>query len=149
MFVHITSAQQYSAVRLADLTGALVLRPRTHTDTAAPAIIEARRKAEERKRVQPIPTTAWPSERAWREAVVSMREVLQGDDVVAAREALRRLIGPARCYPAKDRFVSVELTTRRVLLAAGTGGGFCQTVGSCGSVHESVAAPRYHTLPTL
>jgi site-specific DNA recombinase len=113
-------------------------------DTAAPAITEARRKAEERNRAQPIPATAWPTEKAWREAVVSMREVLQGDDVVAAREALRRLIGPARCYPAKDRFVSVELTTRHVLLATGTGGGFRQPAGSCNSVYESVAGPRYH-----
>ncbi|MDB6045233.1 MAG: hypothetical protein JWM63_3784 [Gammaproteobacteria bacterium] len=47
-----------------------------------------------------------------------MREVLQGDDLPAPREALRQLID--RCHPAKDGHVTVELTTRHVLLATGT-----------------------------
>lgn len=51
-------------------------------EIAAPALAEAKRRA------QPV-VTPIPSERLWRETVASMREVLQGDDVAAAREILR------------------------------------------------------------
>lgn len=120
-------------------------------DTAAPAITEARRKAEERRRAAPIQAMPWPSEKAWREAVNSMREILTGDDVTAAREVLRGLIGPARCSPAENGFVRAELTTRHVLLATGTSGRPLPYPGqyaggggnSPGSVSGSVAGPRY------
>lgn len=99
-------------------------------ETAAPALVEARRKAQERRRSEPVQAERpWPSERAWRELVRGMREILQGEDIPAAREILMRLIGPIRCQPAKEGFVVAELTTRHVLIAAarmrgtGTDGG--------------------------
>lgn len=114
-------------------------------ETAAPAIAQARKTAEAKRAAEPLPAMPWPSEKAWRQAVVAIREVLRGDDVVAAREALRHLIGPARCQQAKDGHVLVELTTRQVLLATGTGSRFNQIPGR-GSVYESVACPRYQSI---
>lgn len=84
-------------------------------DTAAPALAAARRKVEPRKPAQ-LP---WPSEKAWRQAVEGMRDVLSGDDVPAAREALRELIGTVRCAATGD----AEIVSQHVLLAAtGTNG---------------------------
>lgn len=88
-------------------------------ETAAPALAAARQKAA-------LATTGaaierpWPSPAAWKAAVQGMRDVLQGEDVPAAREALRELIGTVRCRPEGDHVVA-ELTAREVLLATGTG----------------------------
>lgn len=88
-------------------------------ETAAPSLVEARRKAQERRRSQPAQEARpWPSERAWRDLVVGMREILQGEDIPAAREILMRLIGPVRCRPAVEGVVVAELTTRHVLITA-------------------------------
>lgn len=112
-------------------------------ETAAPAITEAKRQAEAKRRTDPIPLTPWPSEKAWRDAVMGMRQILNGDDVTAARDVLRELIGPARCRPAKDGHVVAELTTRHVLLATSSRR---RTGTDDGEVDGSVACPRYQPI---
>lgn len=93
-------------------------------EVAAPALVEARRKAK-----APVVTDLpWPSPKAWREAVEGLRIVLQGDDIPAAREALRELLGNIPCEPA-DGSVVAKLTVRHVLLT-GTG----KQVGSGGVI---------------
>jgi hypothetical protein len=106
-------------------------------ETAAPAIAEARRKAEERRQSSPRPVMLLPTEKAWREAVANMRDILTGDDIPAARECLRELIGPIRCKPAEGA-VLAEMTTRSVFLATGTGGR--------GLVDRYNAGPRYQSI---
>lgn len=99
----------------------------------APAIAEAKRRAA-RAQIADLP---WPTEKAWRAAVSNMREILTGDDVNTAREALFELLGPVRCQPAGDHVVA-EVTAQRVWLATGTG-----------SVDRLVAGARYFIhLPT-
>lgn len=84
-------------------------------DTAAPALAEARRKAQ-----QPTPTLVpWPSEKLWRETVANMRDVLTGDDVRAAREVLREIVGPVRLRPGESCAIA-EFEERSILLATGT-----------------------------
>lgn len=94
-------------------------------ETAAPALAEARRKGGPPVDIE----RSWPTAAAWKAAVEGMREVLRGDDVTAAREALRELIGTVRCRPAGDHIVA-ELTARQVLLATGTG----RWIGSGGGI---------------
>jgi hypothetical protein len=120
-------------------------------ETAAPSIEAAKRRAEQAQQPEMlIEQSPWPSEKLWRETVTAMRQVLTGDDVVAARDVLRQLIGPARCRPAVDGQVVVELTTRHVLLATGTGGrtnDFYRVGGEANgakSVDGFNAHPRYH-----
>ena len=83
-------------------------------EVAAPALAEARRRS------QPSTVTSLPSEKLWRETVASMREVLQGDDVVAARETLREILGRIPLHPADGQLVA-KLQAQSVLLATGTG----------------------------
>jgi site-specific DNA recombinase len=90
-------------------------------DIAAPALAEARRRAT-------VPVQL-PTEREWQETVTSMREVLRGDDVPAAREILRELLGVIRMRPAETHMIA-ELTARHVLLQTGTG----RWVGSGGRI---------------
>lgn len=82
-------------------------------ETAAPALAEARRK------LRPATPVAlpWPSPQAWRDAVAGMREILQGDDVTAARESLRELIGPLRVPESGE----VVIEGQSHMLATGTG----------------------------
>lgn len=93
-------------------------------DVAAPALAEARRRA------MPAPTPL-PSERMWREGVAQFRDVLQGDDIPLARDALRRILGPITVRPSDGHLVA-ELAAQRVLLATGTGSGIW--VGSGGPI---------------
>lgn len=81
--------------------------------TAAPALAEARRRA----KPAPVTDLPWPSPKAWREAVEGMRDILQGDDVVAAREALRELIGTLRVPESGEVAVGGQVH----MLATGTG----------------------------
>ncbi len=83
-------------------------------EIAAPALAEARRQA------RTSTVVVLPTEREWREAVASMREILQGDDIAAARETLRELLGPIQLKPAETHMVA-ELTARQILLQTGTG----------------------------
>lgn len=89
-------------------------------EVAAPALAEARRKAQEAAGGEVVPMVRPPSPAAWRAAVEAMRDLLTGDDVAAARDALRELLGEIRCRPAGD-FVVAELTARQVMLGTGTG----------------------------
>jgi len=92
-------------------------------ETAAPALAEARRRAK-----APVATDLpWPSPRAWREAVEGMREILSGEDIPAAREALRELIGPLRVPQSGE----VELVSQQTFLA---------------EVDGNVARPRYQPI---
>lgn len=87
-------------------------------EVAAPSLAEARRRARERQ--ADIANLPWPTEAKWREAVQSMSATIEGDDVGAAREILRRLLGaPIPCRP-EGAFVVATVAKRRVLLT-GTG----------------------------
>lgn len=85
-------------------------------EVAAPALAEARRKV----RPQVVTDLPWPSPQAWKAAAEGLREILQGEDVTAARSALRELVGVIPCTPA-DGYVVAALTARQVLLATGSG----------------------------
>lgn len=91
-------------------------------DVAAPALAEARRRS------QPA-VIAIPSERLWREAVATMREVLQGDDIAAARETLREILGPIRLTPSAGYLVT-KVQAQEVMLGTGTG----RWIGSGGAI---------------
>jgi site-specific DNA recombinase len=103
---------------------------------AAPALAEARRRA-----TAPVEL---PTARAWRETVSAMREILQGEDMAAAREILRELLGDIRVRPQGDALVA-ELTARHVLLQTGTG----RWVGSGGAllIHLPTSTRRVAALP--
>lgn len=98
--------------------------------TAAPALAEARRKA----KPAPVTDLPWPSPKAWREAVEGMRAILQGDDVPAAREALRDLIGTLRVPESGEVAVGNQVH----MLATGTG----RFVGSGGALHSNLRIIR-------
>lgn len=83
-------------------------------EVAAPALAEARRRA------APPTVTAIPSERLWRETVASMREILQGEDISAARETLREILGTIRLMPGDGALVA-ELRASQTMLATGSG----------------------------
>ena len=85
----------------------------------APSLAAARRRAAVERNAETLP---WPSESAWRAAVAAMKDILAGDDVSAAREALRELIGPIRCTPDGVHVIA-EMQTRQVWLMTGTGVG--------------------------
>ncbi len=93
-------------------------------EVAAPAIAEAQRRAA-RQTATPLPTA-----REWRQAVAGMRELLQGDDVVAAREALLEWIGEIPMQPQGDHYIAT-VQARQVVLATGTTG---ISVGSGGAI---------------
>jgi len=94
-------------------------------ETAAPALVEARKK------VKPVPATSlpWPSPKAWREAVEGMRDILQGEDIRAAQEALKAVIGPIPVAQTGD----ARITGQAVFLATGTNG---RWIGSGGALHS-------------
>lgn len=89
-------------------------------DILAPALAEARRRAVARRTAAVEADLPWPSEKAWQEAVAGARELLQGDDIIAARGALLGLLGTIRCTPGDGHMVA-ELPAQPVLLATGTG----------------------------
>lgn len=107
-------------------------------ETAEGAIEVAWRREAAFQADEPPIDQPWPSEKAWREAVVGMREILKGSDVISAREVLRELVGPAKCREAVDGNVAIDLTTRSVLLATGTGGR--------GTVDRFTSGPRYQSI---
>lgn len=100
------------------------------TGVAAPALAEARRRARARETPVALP---WPSEKAWRETVANMLDVLQGEDIIAAREVLRGLLGPVRCVPA-GAYVVAQFAERRILMT-GSGRSVDRLVaGACYSI---------------
>lgn len=101
------------------------------SEVVAPALAEARRRSRARTGPTDLP---WPSEKVWRAAVESMREVLQGEDMTAAREVLRGLLGTVRCTPAEGHVVA-EFTERRVLLTGSGRSVYGMVAGACYSIH--------------
>lgn len=100
------------------------------TEVAAPALIEARRRSRARETPLALP---WPSEKAWRETVANMLDVLRGEDIIAAREVLRGLLGPVRCVPAGSH-VLAQFAERQVLMT-GSGRSVDRLVaGACYSI---------------
>ena len=117
-------AQDREVRELERLVAAGVLSP----EVAAPALTEARRKAQATRGAESSPEMPWTSEKLWRETVARMREVSREDDVAAARAVLQDLVGPVKVEPA-DGSVFVELAARQML---GTGSGIW--VGSGGRI---------------
>lgn len=103
----------------------MVADGRLSPDVAAPAIEAARRKA-------PVVDAPFgfvvPTPAVWRETVRDMREILGGDDVGAARDVLRSLLGPVRILPGDPGYVRAEFTAGEIMLATGTGR-FCGSGG--------------------
>lgn len=88
----------------------------------APAIVEARKKVKA-ARDNPVATGyPWPSEKLWREVVEGMRDILTGEDVQAARDVLKRLVGKVRCTPS-DGGMDAEVHWYHLLLATGASRG--------------------------
>jgi DNA invertase Pin-like site-specific DNA recombinase len=102
---------------------AMVRAGTVSADIMAPAIAEAKRRALA-ARTAPPPTVdlPWPTESAWRAAVSSMREILNSDDIQAARDVLKRLVGKIRCTP-DERGMWAEVHWYNLLLAVGGGRG--------------------------
>lgn len=92
---------------------------------AAPAIAEARRQ------IRPVTPTElpWPSPKAWRDAVEGMREILQGEDIPAAQEALRAVVGPIPVRRTGDACIIGQMA----FLSTGTNG---RQIGSGGPLHS-------------
>lgn len=109
-------------------------------EVAAPALAEARRQS------QPV-VTPLPSERLWRGTVAALREILQGEDVAAARETLREILGVIRLTPGEGHLIA-ELTARpnllghRVLLRTGTGTGIWVGSGGALLIHIPTGSRR-------
>lgn len=101
-------------------------------EIAGPALKAARSKLAAPTEVPAMP---WPSESLWRATVENMREVLQGEDVTAAREVLRGLLGGVvRCEPAGDHVVA-RFAERRVLLTGSGRSVYGMVAGACYSIH--------------
>ncbi len=111
-------------------------------EVAAPALAEARRRVLAARTVETgLP---WPSERLWRETVANMRDVLQGEDVAAARDVLRGLLGDVRCTPAGDHVVA-QIADRRIKLT-GTGRSVYELVaGVCFEIRIPTSTRRENT----
>jgi DNA invertase Pin-like site-specific DNA recombinase len=99
-------------------------------EVAAPALTEARRRSQS-------VVTAIPSERLWRETVATMREVLQGDDIAAARETLRETLGPIPLRPS-DGYLIARVQAEQIMLGTGTG----RWVGSGGAIEIHLPTNR-------
>src|SRR5690606_9967136 len=91
-------------------------------EVIAPALAEAKRKVKEQRKTAGVSCgPPWPTEQTWREAAANTRHILQGDDIQAARDVLKRLIREVRCTPAED-YVIAEVQWLHILLATGTAG---------------------------
>lgn len=110
-------------------------------ETAAPALREARKRAQDAGGADGSAALPWPSEKAWRALVADMREILQGEDVAEAREALRALLGSIRCRPEDDHVVA-EWDERRELLMTGTGSVDGMVAGARYSVHLPISTRK-------
>jgi DNA invertase Pin-like site-specific DNA recombinase len=88
-------------------------------EVAQPAIEAAKSKAASLSSAAPV-VAPWPSPAAWRQTVLKMREILAGDDVPAAREVIRGLIGNVRVMQGGRGYVVAQLAARSVMLATGT-----------------------------
>lgn len=104
-------------------------------DLLAPAIAEARRRAQEERVTAAAGELPWPSEKAWRETVANLREILQGDDVKAAREArhtsgliVRFVRQPDGCWDGKVVAGALPITAGAARLMREAGDAFAAAV---------------------
>jgi hypothetical protein len=95
-------------------------------EVAAPSIAAAKLKNDASVTTAPV-VALWPSAKAWRDSVKRVREILSGDDVPAARDVLRDLVGQVPCEPAKG---GVWMTWNSGTASIGTG---TDRVRFCGS----------------
>jgi site-specific DNA recombinase len=102
-------------------------------EVAAPAIAEAKRRAQ-----RPASITL-PSERLWRETVAQMRSVLEGEDVAAAREVLLEYVGEIPMQPEGDHYIAT-IRARAVWIGAGADAG--RYVGSGGEIFSYIPTRR-------
>lgn len=103
-------AEDQQVVELRRLVAQGLLRP----EIAAPAIAEAQRRSSKPSAV------ALPSERMWRAAVAGMRDILQSDEVAAAREVLQSLLGEIPMHPRGDHYLA-EIRAQQIMIGTGTG----------------------------
>lgn len=97
--------------------------------TAQPAIEEARRRAQERRDSRGQTQAERLGPQAWARVVAGMREILEGEDIDAARAVLRELLGEVRMIPTEDHLIA-ELTARQIMLCTGSG----RWIGSGGRI---------------
>lgn len=102
-------------------------------EVAAPAIAEAQRRSQ-----RPASITL-PTERAWRQIVVEMREVLEGEDVAAAREVLLEYLGEIPMQPAGDHYVAT-IRARAVWIGGSDAAG--RYDGSGGEIFPNIPTRR-------
>ena len=98
-------------------------------EALAPSLKAAKEKAAAR-RVAPVEGLPWPTPALWRQLVTRLTEVISGDDVPAARDALREIIGEVTCTPEGDHVIA-EMAALQIQLGTGTG---CIRIGSGGRI---------------
>lgn len=101
---------------------AMVRSGQVSADILAPAIAEARKRAQAARSVTVPLELPWPTENAWRDAVKGMRDILTSEDIPAARDVLKRLVGRVRCTPDESGMWA-EVHWYNLLLAVGGGRG--------------------------
>jgi hypothetical protein len=95
-------------------------------EVAGPSIEAAKRKNDANVQTAPV-VALWPSAKAWRDAAMRMRNILVGDNVPAARDVRRDMIGTIPCEPTPGG-VFMSWTTGQTLIQSGT-----DRVRFCGS----------------
>lgn len=90
-------------------------RPALAPETAQPAIDALKRRTESKTNVAPMVTPE-----AWRAAVMRMRDILIWDDIGAARDVMRELLGTLPVEPGEG-YVTVQVAAPNVMLMTGTG----------------------------
>jgi hypothetical protein len=90
-------------------------------ETAQPAIDVLRRRIDTKTKDDSV-VVPMVSPEAWRDAVVRMRTILVGDDLSAARDIMRELVGVLPCTPGEDRsYVNLGIVASSAVLMTGTG----------------------------
>jgi site-specific DNA recombinase len=118
-----TETEDPQILELRRLVSQGLLKP----EIAAPAIEEARKRSTAKS---PI---ALPSERMWRNAVANMRDILESDEIGAAREVLQSLLGEIPMHPKGDHYLA-EIRAKQIMVGTGTGIWF----GSGGKVFHQI-----------
>lgn len=93
-------------------------------EIAGAALARAYRERDQAKRASKVVDPLFGAEDVYTETVEAMRDAIQGDDVPAAREALRGIVGPIRLHPEGGQLFA-ELTAGRLAMAVnwnGSGG---------------------------
>lgn len=120
-------------------------------ETVAPArqALQERRGTIERKARQPnVAEAVFGAEQLYRDAAVEMREILQGDDVLAGREVLRELVGEIPLSPDQEKpILWATLAPRTLALAAGGGVNWNGSGGEICSQLRVALPARYFRAP--